>query len=494
MPAVAYLSKSKLMSGAQCAKRLWLEINSPELAEVSDDTQRAFQRGHQVGAAARTLWPDGILIGHDRQLSEAIQETRAHLARSGPITLFEGTLRANGVLVRTDVLERAADGSTRLVEVKSSTSVKPHYIADCAIQLWVLMQAGIEAGRVDLGYINNQFIYRGDGDYRGLFAFENVTEAVRDWLPNVPRLVAALREALAGTEPKIAVGPQCQDPYECPFLGYCAPVQTQYPVTALPGGAKVQGPLLRQGIEDIREIPAGMLSNAVAEWVRRVTVAGEAELRPEAAEDLQALAWPRYYFDFETVSFAVPVWPDTRPYQPLPFQWSCHIEHDDGTLEHREFLAEGTGAPMRECAETLIAALGERGPILMYTSYENVVLSGLALRFPDLAPALQGIIERLVDLHPITRRNYYHPDMLGSWSLKKVLPTVAPDLSYDGLEHVSVGSEAEAAFQELLNAGTSAERRRELRRALLDYCRLDTLAMVRLAHALAGASAGAPTR
>jgi hypothetical protein len=220
--------------------------------------------------------------------------------------------------------------------------------------------------------------------------------------------------------------------------------------------------------------------------VRQVTKAGKADLKPEAAEALADLPWPRYYFDFETVSFPIPIWEGTRPYQALPFQWSCHVGSEDGELEHREFLADGKGAPMRECAETLIEALDESGPIFVYTPYEAGVLRGLANMYPDLLPELEAIISRLVDLHPITKANYYHPDMLGSWSIKAVLPTVAPEMSYSDLGEIQEGMAASEAFLKIMDEGTSEERRQVLRSELVEYCAYDTLAMVKLAGALGG--------
>ncbi|MEJ2523119.1 MAG: DUF2779 domain-containing protein, partial [Gammaproteobacteria bacterium] len=298
--------------------------------------------------------------------------------------------------------------------------------------------------------------------------------------------VAEYREVLAGTEPDIGVGPHCRKPYPCEFLSYCTPPGPDYPVSRLPGRGKVVRELLAAGIEDIRDVPAGTLTSETQEWVRRVTVAGGPDLKPAAAQALDALGWPRYYFDFETVSFAVPVGPGTRPYQPLPFQWSCHVRTRDGHLAHSEWLADGTSPPMRGCAESLLAALGDSGPVFVYTDYEAGVLEALAKMFPDLAPALHAVTDRLYDLHPLTRANYYHPDMLGSWSIKAVLPTVAPDLDYDSLEEIREGTGASEAFLELMDPDLDPERRAVLRRRLREYCALDTLALVRLTDALAG--------
>jgi len=193
---------------------------------------------------------------------------------------------------------------------------------------------------------------------------------------------------------------------------------------------------------------------------------------------------PRFFLDFETISFGVPVWAGTRPYRQLPFQWSLHVECEGGGLEHREFLDTSGEPPMRACAESLLEALGDAGPILVYTGFERARIDELAARFPDLAPALRAAAARLVDLHPIVREHYYHPAMMGSWSLKAVLPTIAPDLDYAQLDEVRDGEMAQTAYLEAISPQTAPERRAALRESLLRYCEVDTLAMVRLARFL----------
>jgi predicted RecB family nuclease len=139
---------------------------------------------------------------------------------------------------------------------------------------------------------------------------------------------------------------------------------------------------------------------------------------------------------------------------------------------------------MRLLAESLLATLGESGPIFTYTGFEKGVISSLADMFPDLAASLEAVIERLVDLHKITKEHYYHPEMKGSWSLKAVLPTVAPDLRYDVLDEVQEGNAAGLAYLELIDPETDKGRRDQLIDALLEYCNLDTFALVRLARFL----------
>lgn len=488
-----YLSKSKLMNFRQCPKRLYLEVHRPELAEVSEAMEQIFATGHQVGEIARQQHPGGILIGHDQELAQALRDTKETLAKQPDKPLFEATFQHDGVLIRADLLLPGGNGHDHnLVEVKSSTEVKPHYLADCTIQTWVTENAGYPLGRIELAHIDNSFVYPGGGDYRGLLRHADITTEVRSLLSQVPIWVEEARRTLEGTEPAIAVGKQCKKPYECPFIEYCSPpLATEYPVTTLfnDKGKKAASSLLAKGIDDIRHIPPGWPLNETHERQRRVVASGKAELNPEAGRILRALLYPRYYIDFETIQPAVPIWPGTRPFQKQPYQWSCHIETADGNLQHREFLDVSGNPPMRGSAENLIQATaceGE-GPIFAYhKSFEAGRLQELGETFPDLALALDRIVERLVDLEPIAQKNYYHPAMMGSWSLKTVLPAIAPELNYANLDHVQDGGMAETAYMEILNPNTGPERREELIRGLREYCRQDTLGLVKIAHYFMG--------
>ena len=346
----------------------------------------------------------------------------------------------------------------------------------------VLECAGIPVKAIYLCHIDNQFVYPGNGDYRGLFHYEDITEEVQELSRAVPQWVEHYREMLNYDEPEIEMGDQCTDPYSCPFIDYCRGEETEYPLRYMPrprGTRQVIDALTAEGIEDIRDIPEGRLTNEKQKWVRRVTIAGEPELKSEAVE-VGEYGYPRYYLDFETIQFAVPIWEGTSPYKALPFQWSCHIELASGDLQHKEYLDTSGNAPMRTCAESLIEVIGEEGPIFAYGSYEKTVLNALATRYPDLADDLHELKERLVDLLPIVRKTYYHPDMRGSWSIKNVLPTIAPHLGYGTLGDVQDGSAAGTTYLQIINPETDAAERERLTRELLAYCKHDTLGMVEL--------------
>lgn len=440
-----------------------------------------FSVGDQVGDIARKLHPGGLLMDDD--LKTALEQTRVALTQP-PRPLFEATFQHGGTLVRADLLLPDQQG-WRMVEVKSSTTVKDYHLSDAAVQTWVLQQQGVSLTRIELAHINNQFVYPGGGDYQGLLTYADITATVQDLQMDVPTWITQARAtASLDTEPNIAPGQQCTDPFECAFRRYCDPAAfdplPSYSVRVLPYGGHLVKELLAEGKEDLRDLDESRFSNPRHQRIWRTAQQGRAELDPEAGEIIRQLGWPRYYIDFETLNPAIPLWEGTRPYQQVPFQWSCHIETPD-SLQHAAFLADGTEDPRRPFIETLLDTIGEEGPVIVYhAAFERTRLQESAEAFPELAPRIQSIIDRLFDLLPLSRDHYYHPDMLGSWSIKAVLPTIAPELSYEGLT-VAHGSAAQEAFAEILAPETSEEGRAELRQALLEYCERDTLAMVRIA-------------
>ncbi len=449
------LSKSRITYGRQCGKRLWLHVHRPALAEYPPETMRRFAAGHDVGGIARALHPEGVLIGWQDDLERAVRETARALERPGDLVLFEAAFRHRGVFVRADILRRR-DGRYRMTEVKSATRLKEYHLTDVAVQTWVLEGAGVPLAAVNVAVIDPQWVYPGGEDYRGLFREIPIADQVRPMLAQVPGWVTGFLALLNGPEPAIATGPQCHKPFDCPFLPYCEGREGRAPADAAGGG------------EEAPQAPDPALGR----------------VDPAASAYLASLPFPRFYLDFETVQFAIPVWAGTRPFEQLPFQWSCHVETSPGVVEHADFLDLSGDPPMRAAAEALLARLGDRGPVFVYTDFEKWRLVELATRFPDLAPAIDGVTGRLVDLFRLTRAHYSHPALNGSYSLKTVLPTVDAALAHADLDEVRDGLSAQAAFHEAVAPEADATRREELRRALLDYCALDTLALVRLAHHL----------
>ena len=479
-----YLSKSRLISAWQCPKKLHLEKHHAELAVITPQMESAFAGGHQVGDIAKQIWGSDESVEIAFNFRTMVAETQQLFDGGADFPIFEATFRHENVLVRVDVMIPDGD-AWRVIEVKASTSVKDYHVLDCAIQDWVLRHAGINVTSISLAHINNQFVYTGGGDYEGLIKENDLTDEVRTLEPRVVELIDKARKVVTSPMPDIDVGAQCNKPYDCQFQSYCWPTETRYPITGLGGSKAKLGNYVALGARDILDVDVNSITADTQRRIYRVTCKGEPEILDGARQALEALPYPRYYLDFETIGPGVPIWPGTRPYATIPVQWSSHIEDgpeegNHGELRHAEFLNTSGEPPMRELAESLVECLGDSGPVLMYTSYEQKVLEGLIGLFPDLADPLQEIINRLWDLHPIVKQNYYHPDMLGSWSIKAVLPTINPKMDYSKLEGIHEGTGASDGFIEAINPETDMVRKLELEEQLLRYCKFDTEAMVEI--------------
>lgn len=480
------LSKSKLIAFRQCPKRFWLEINRPELRQDDAGAEQRFAAGHQVGDLARAQYPDGILIAPDNDLRRALEETKALISAAPGKTLFEATFQAHHTLVRADLLVPARKG-WHMVEVKSSTSVKPYHIEDAAIQTWIAREAGLPVIATSIQVVDSQWTYPGGGKYSGLLKNENVTDAIAPITSEVRVWIDEARHVASKSEPQQAMGKHCSDPFECGFRQYCESLTSQpaLPINWLPRlTTKQRERMQAAGQFDLSQVNPEELTDQ-QRLVHSATLNGKAFRRPLSMETKRQLSGTRYYLDFETIGFTVPIWAGTRPYAQLPFQWSCHIESVDGRISHKEFLDISGDDPGARFAEALIEALGGDGPIIVYNAaFEKRIIRELADRFKRHSKALEAILERIVDLLPITRDHFYHPDQQGSWSIKAVLPAIAPELDYGNLGEVSDGGGAQAAYLEAIHPATTEDRRRELEGGLRRYCARDTDAMRVVLHHL----------
>lgn len=469
-----HITKSQVLTGLRCPKRLWLQTFRPELTKSSPTSDLTLANGNEIGELARLNYPNGILIELVEQADLAVAETKRWLNSSPRVPLFEAAFVHAGVLVRADILI-PVENSWRMIEVKSSGSVKDHHLIDCAVQLWVMEGAGINVKQVCLAHVDTGFVYSGDGNYDRLLVEEDITDKVRELLLDVPEWLAAHRVILKNPVPVVRMGSQCKP--DCQFTDHCEEGVTEYPVSILPNGRKLITDLQDAGYDDIRAIPESVLTNERHITVWLATRTSQAFISPKLRTELAKLPYPRFYLDFETINFVIPRWGGTRPHQQLPFQWSCHVERQGGELEHREFLDTSGDAPMRAFAESLIVAVETDGPIIVYGTFESSVIKGLIGLCPDLEDPLNDILDRLVNLLPWLQNHYYHPAMKGSWSIKAVLPTIAPHLDYSLLDDVQNGTLAQLAYLDIIAPETPPVVREKKTHNLLKYCELDTQAM-----------------
>jgi hypothetical protein len=483
------LSKSRLLEFDQCPKRLWLQLHAPHLREDSTDTLASFKVGNTVGEVARRLYdPAGkgtMVTVEDGGYAAAFARTSALLSSARPI--FEAGFTNGRATAFADVLLpvwRAGQRAWRMVEVKSATELKDYYRTDAAIQAYIAACAGVPFKSVSVACIDSDWVYPGNEDYRGLLVEHDLTAEASARATEIATMIEdAHKLARRRKEPAMQTGAHCNDPYVCGFAAYCASQepQAEYPVAWIPG---TKTKALRAALEkatDMRELPDALLNERQLR-VKQCTV--ERKTYFDAASARDALAphkLPAYFLDFETIYFAVPIWKGTRPYQQIPFQFSAHRLSRTGKLEHEGFLDMSGKDPSRPFVEALIRACGESGPVFVYNvGFERARISELAERFPRFSTSLRAIAARLVDLLDVAKQYYYHPSQAGSWSIKNLLPAIAPQLSYDALDGVQDGGMAMEAYLEAITPATRAARKTELRAQLERYCGLDTYGLVKL--------------
>ncbi len=488
------ISKSKFVAGCQCVKRLYWQVHESELAARPDAADQAImQQGHEVGMLARQLFPGGIEVRSDRGLEQAIRATRELVANREVPAIFEGVFEHGSVLVKVDILQRRSDGRWRLIEVKSSTSVKEEHLDDVAIQYRVLSRCGLDVGSACLAHVNRSFVFRGGiVDPWRFFRIRNVTRQVEKLQP---KLIFQLRSQFTvlsmPNAPDIAPGRQCNDPVTCEFFDRCNPPLPDDHVGYLPRiHASAVEELEEIGVQSIHDIPAEFELTETQRRAADCVRTGEPWYDSEALKaELATLSYPISYIDFESINPAIPSFTAMRPYQQVVFQFSVHRQKQLGAEpEHFEFLAMDASDPRRDFIESLCAALGENGSIVVYNAgFESQRLSELAMWLPEFANEIKTIQTRLWDLLPVVRKHVYHPAFAGSYSLKSVLPALVPEMSYAGMA-VANGQDAGVAWESLVHGGPDYNKRDRIRKALLDYCAQDTLALVRLLEALRFAS------
>ncbi len=477
------------MSGLQCLRKLHLACYQPDLGTPTDAAQQAvFDTGTRVGEIARELRPGGVLIDEPYyHHSEAVDRTSGLLDRDDVPAIYEAGFTEDGVRIRIDILARSSDGSWDLIEVKSSASTKDEHIPDAAVQFMVAEKTGLTVNEIGLAHMNRDYVYPG-GDYEvdQLLAVDDITDAARAYAESVPAELDEMRRALAEDEPPdIAVGPHCNTPYECQFYAHCRSREPDWSIEELPGLSSAKREDLRtRGIRSIVDIPGDTRLTPTQERARQSVIADRPQASPSLIGELEKIVAPAHFIDFETLGPALPVYPGTRPYNTVPFQWSDHVLHQDGSISHAEFLPEGSDDPRAEFAETLIAQLEGAATIVVYSGYEMACLRALTEALVDWRSALGRVMSLpWVDLLRVVRGHYYHRDFHGSFSIKSVLPALAPEFGYEDLA-IQDGQLASVAFLESISPDTKPERRAQLRSDLLAYCKRDTEAMLRVVEAM----------
>ncbi len=490
MKKIKRISKSQYLKGVQCPKALWLYRHRPDLApEIPEGRQYIFDTGNEVGKLAQKYFEDGIEIEEEYyKIDQAIDSTNKAVSQGKDI-IFEATASSDdGAFSRIDVFYRVKGSDVwDLIEVKSSTEVKDYHIDDIALQRYAFTGAGYDIRNSILMHLDNNYVRSGELDVTKLFKLEDQTELVKEMILEIRPVVKELIRVLnSENEPKVEIGDQCNDPFECDYIPYCWQHVPDYSVYDVFSGRK-RDELLAQNIIEISDVPDNVeLTERQFTDINAYKKAAIHCDKNAIKEFLEQLEYPLYFLDYEAIWPAVPLFDKSSPYQQIPFQFSLHIQSQkNAKLKHIEFLHTDMNDPRPEFIRSLIENCGNRGSVLVYNqAYESRINNELGRDFPEYKSDLEQINDRMVDLLvPFRSRYLYHPEMKGSASLKSVLPAFAPDMTYDDLG-IQDGEMASIRYLSCIKDLSSADEKRKIFDDLKIYCSRDTIAEVRLLEVL----------
>lgn len=495
------LSKSRDSQFCQCPKALWLKIYKPELEEIDDSIQSRFEQGNEVGDLAMGLlglYIDVTTYREDGSLdiSGMIEKTKQEI-KKGTLNICEASFSfiENGIshYCAVDILHKEPTGWS-IYEVKSSSYNNDKddsannlsaYIRDIVYQKWLLERIGINVTGTYLVRLDSNYIREGELDIHDLFHIKDMRELLVDEYGAVYDNISQIRKILTGVEPDMEVDSHCRSPYVCSFLKYCIgniPEPNMFDLYLMRFSKKCdyynQGKIIFEDFRD--EKLSEVQTMQVESYLNKTEYIKPTEIK----KFLNKLTFPLYFLDFETMQPAIPPFNKSKPYQQIPFQYSLHWIEEDGELKHTEFLGNSMEDPRRELAVQLCNEIPANACVTAYNkAFECSRLNEMAEIFPDLREHLLSISSNIVDLiEPFRGKMVYLSAMNGSFSIKKVLPALFPDdpeLNYKNLAgSVHNGSEAMSIYPAI--AKMSKEDAEKARKSLLEYCKLDTFAMVRI--------------
>jgi len=431
------------------------------------------------------LFPGGVETPYEGLSHQEQIDLTQDKINEGLKTIYEATFSYQDVFVKVDILQKGSRG-WEIYEVKAGTRLAPVYVDDAALQYYVLTGAGVKVSKVFITHINKDYIRKGALDVQKLFTSENITKLVKEKQPFVVQQLRRQRRMLQGELPQIDIGPHCSDPYECDFQEHCWQHIPDDSVFDLRGNGINPFDLYAKGKIKQKDIPIDIL-NAKQRQQVLATIKKQNTIDPKKIRKfLETLSYPLYFLDFETFMNAIPLYDGVKPYQNVPFQYSLHYQNKKGgKLYHKEFLVQPRMDPRKPLLEKLLADIPEDVCILTYNmTFEKKVLTELATQFPRYKKTIKKWIDNIQDLMvPFRQRDVYFWEFKGSYSIKKVLPALVPQLSYEGLE-IADGGAAMDAYHQMCAVKDKPGELEKIRKNLIAYCKLDTLGMVRILEAL----------
>ena len=469
------VTKQIFLNASVCLSLGWLQ-RSEEISKTPTIGEKfIMEQGIDIHRRARDLYPKGILVD-DPDKASASKKTRALMDDPSIPIILEGTFCIDGFVAKADILKRK-DDAWHMIEVKSSVNDKAEFIDDMAYTAMVIERAGYRISQISLLLVSKDFRLgmRNENLFVEIVHTKDVRERIEAFQP-LWEPIEKITKMPVKPQPKLRF--ECR---KCEIFRECLGKDVKNHIFDIPRLSQTKFErLMELGVVCIENIPNGFSLTTNQKRVCDCVHSKKPFVGNSLRSELENISWPAFFLDFETVSTAIPLYPDVAPYTQIPTLYSAQKCSGPGNIsEHLQYLADPSKDSRRELAKQLINDLGGEGSIIVYSNFEKRIINDLSGVCPDLSKELGLLISRLVDLNAIIRRNFYHPDFHGTTSIKTVLLALALDISYDDLK-ITDGLSAMATSAYLARGKYDDTEAESARRDLLEYCKRDTLAEVKL--------------
>ena len=483
------LTKTLILSGIQCEKKLWFELND----KIKSKDKAIFRSGNRFNDVVRKHYGKGIDLSDEKEFETVIKKTKEAIQSNNINVIYEAGFLFKKTFIRADVLIKK-DNQWTMLEAKASTSVKDINISDLAIQSYIVKKSGIEVSNNKIIHINKEFIYKGNENYKDLIVEVDITKEVLAKEKEVEHLIDKFLPLKKSDCPKKEVGPHCKDPYPCHYLERCYPPETDIENVSykiLPYyGKKIENFCKTNKIEKLKDIPKNLLQSSRKDYAENYhQIIQEAHIKntpwvnKDISEQFKKWKMPFYFMDFETIQQGVPIIQNTKPFEQVPFQWSVHkLSQKGGALEEFSFIDFADQDIELNFLKKLIETLGDQGTIFVHNHpFEKGVLNKLKEKpkMKSYSDQVDSIIDRIEDTLELTRKNFYSPEMFGKYSLKKIVQAIPTKIFYESEDEdaVSDGGDAQLAWFKCTDLKTKSQDKENYKKELIKYCSKDTEAM-----------------
>ena len=482
------LSKSEYMMFLKHPAWLWLKKHDKtRLPPIGDNTQAIFDAGNVFETYAEKLFPDGVHLGfedYDEYLN--LPERTQQSLKDGATTIFQGRFEHEQLTFICDVINIVGENEVDLFEIKSSTKAKPEHEFDLAYQMTVLEACGFTVRNIAVIHVNNKYVRSGAVDPSVLTKITYITEEVKAkrelTLQNIEEALAIIN---TGDRPSFSPSLASSDKFSDWLTIYKVISDVEagsiYDLCGL--NAATVRLLEQRGIQRIVDIPNDFALSPRQQLQLEATKQAKPIIHNDKIRSyLESFTYPLYFFDYETLASIVPYFDGLQPYQQVPFQYSLHILDAPGAeLRHVEYLHRDHSNPAKQLSQMLTSHIGDSGTVMAWTmSFEKRCNTLLGKLVPEYAEFYAKLNNRIVDLMiPFSNSWYVDGAFCGSASIKNVLPTLVPDLSYKTLG-IQEGKGAQRLWMEAILDEKRADQKDQILADLVEYCKLDTFAMVEI--------------